>query len=668
MEVNQQDFTSSNCVTGPVISDRISTPSGEDLNNQSFLRLMAKVNEKNLIVLENERLANELSLVQSQLTDSHSKLRQFDIELATTKSELEEKKSLITDMIEKNLRLANDDSRLRRKIEDRDRIIESSAIEKNLILLENECLVNELSLLQSQLTDSSSKLQMFQNVHDELATTKSELEKQKSVNTDITEINRRLKNDNSRLKRKIKDRDRLIASSRAIALKPSAPHWTYFQEDLGVPLQFTPINRTLFEPTKFHGDLLGLHHNSNTAEFVRPVVKAKDVLRYKATEEVGMTYLSDDKNPNELYPFSLLQEVRSNQKSQMKLLNQPRFLESFHSDKPDLAVEDLETDDQFSHILEPEDSQVLQHYPEKSDLMFENKDNQHQHLLEEDAHPMPQNRRKSDCVKKGDNQPRHIPENQHITLPPNPEKSDLLEKKVNQTQVKPKDPHELDHNEEKYDLLEKKFNNKLLELNNQMLELNNKINFLLTPKDPHALPQNPTEKSDLLGEKENEPQTKPEDPQVLGNPKVEQERETDKKQSIGQNIKKSLLSVKELFQPRKQTELENNLAEKNGLKNEPDVEKSREKCVINGKTFPLIFDDAFVKSVADYNVWESIGKPKIINTEKWGKFENEGVSIIGETKVNIVVNGKKKKIKILVINKPLEYHSNTVFISKSDLP
>jgi hypothetical protein len=406
------------------------------------------------------------------------------------------------------------------------------------------------------------------------------------------------------------------------------------------------------------------------------------VLIYKATKEVGMRYVTDDKNSNELYPLSLLQEVRLNQKSQIKLLNQPRFLELFHSEKPDLAVEDLETDDQFSHILKPEDSQVLQHYPEKSDLMLENKDNQHQHLLEEDAHPMPQNRRKSDCVKKGDNQPRHIPDNQHITLPPNPEKSDLLEKKDdqlkpedppnpeksdfkekkdNQTQVKPKDPHELDHNEEKYDLLEKKFNNKLLELNNQMLELNNKINFLLEQKDPHSLPQNPTEKSDLLEKENNQLKHKLEDPQVLGNPKVEQVPETLKKQSFGQNIKKSLISVKELFQPRKQTELENNPAEKN----EPDVEK----CVINGKTFPLFFDDVFVKSVVDYNVWESIGKPKIINKEKWGKFEfDDGISLIGETKVNIEVNGKKKKIKILVVNKPLEDHPNSVFIRKSDLP
>jgi hypothetical protein len=534
MEVNQQDFTSSNCVTRPVISDRISTTRGEDLNNQSFLRLKAKFDEKNLIDMDTERLANGLSLVQSQLTDFLSKVRQFDIELATTKSELEEKKSLITDMTEVILRLANDDSQLRQKIEDRDRIIESSAIEKNLVVMENERLANELSLLQSQLTDSSSKLREYQNVHDELATTKSELEKQKSVNTDITEINLRLTNENSWLRQKIKDMESYIAS---------APHQTYVQEDLGVPHQFTPINRTLFEPTKCHGNQL--HHNSNT-------------------EEVGLRYLSDDKNPNELYPLSLLQELRSNQNS-----------------------------------------------PEKFDLL-----------------------------EKNDNQLK--PED-----PPNPEKSDFKEKKDHQTHVKPKDPHELAQNEEKCDLLEKKFNNKLLELNNQMLELNNKINFLLKPKDPHALPQNPTEKSDLFGEKDNESQTKPEDPQVLGNPKVEQVPETDKKQSIGKNIKKSLLSVKELFQPRKQTEVENNPAEKN----EPDVEK----CVINGKTFPISNSAGYplTRAAVNYNVWKSIGKPRIAKTTWTAKdIQGKSLPILGQIKVEIAIKEKKSMIPILVINNP----------------
>ncbi|EFX74568.1 hypothetical protein DAPPUDRAFT_108769 [Daphnia pulex] len=287
----------------PAINDEFSTPSGEDLNNQSFLRLM---DEKNLIVLEKERLENELSLVQSQLTDSHSKLlQQFHIELATTKSELENNKREISDIKEKNLRLANDDSCLRRKVEDRDmteiassqaeekelknrfdvlqldtvhdklaiskrepelrnravtriqkqnlrlmrndkrlrrkmehtnRVLLSSkaeveevrvylnnqtetfkhlAIENNLFVLDKERLENELSLLQSQLTDSSSKLQMFQNVHDELATTKSELEEKERVITEIIAENVHLTTENSVLMRKIEAKDRLFAYKRA---------------------------------------------------------------------------------------------------------------------------------------------------------------------------------------------------------------------------------------------------------------------------------------------------------------------------------------------------------------------------------------------------------------------------------------------------------------------
>jgi hypothetical protein len=105
--------TNQHALPRPVINDGFSTASGEDLNNQSFLRLKAKVDENNLIVLENERLANELSLVQSQLTDSHSKLRQFRIESSTTKSKLEKQKRFITDITVKNIRLTNEDLRLR---------------------------------------------------------------------------------------------------------------------------------------------------------------------------------------------------------------------------------------------------------------------------------------------------------------------------------------------------------------------------------------------------------------------------------------------------------------------------------------------------------------------------------------------------------------------------
>ncbi len=102
-----------------VINKGFSSTSGDDLNQQSFLRLMAKaMDEKNLILMEKERLADELGLLQSQLTDSNSKLQMFQNvrdELAITKSELEKKKSVITDIIEIHLRLTNDDSRLRQK-------------------------------------------------------------------------------------------------------------------------------------------------------------------------------------------------------------------------------------------------------------------------------------------------------------------------------------------------------------------------------------------------------------------------------------------------------------------------------------------------------------------------------------------------------------------------
>jgi chromosome segregation ATPase len=136
-------------------------------------------------------------------------------EFAVAPRELETKNTTISELETENLRLAENDSRLRRKIEDRDRIIASSAIEKNLIVLDNERLANELSLVQSQLTDSHSKLQMFQNVHDELATTKSELENNKRVTTEIIGENFHLTNENSGLSRKIEAKNRLIAYKRA---------------------------------------------------------------------------------------------------------------------------------------------------------------------------------------------------------------------------------------------------------------------------------------------------------------------------------------------------------------------------------------------------------------------------------------------------------------------
>ena len=76
-------------------------------------RVITEISELNLRLtydeLEKERLKNELSLVHSQLTDSHSQVRQFHDEKETTKCELEEKKRVITDIKKKNLRLTNQD-------------------------------------------------------------------------------------------------------------------------------------------------------------------------------------------------------------------------------------------------------------------------------------------------------------------------------------------------------------------------------------------------------------------------------------------------------------------------------------------------------------------------------------------------------------------------------
>ncbi|EFX82291.1 hypothetical protein DAPPUDRAFT_241580 [Daphnia pulex] len=137
-------------------------------------RLRRKMKNTNSLLLSGQA---ETERLRTSLDEQQLDTREF----AVATRELESKNKTISELETENLRLAENDSRLRRKVEDRDRIIASSAIEKNLMLLDKERLENELSLLQSQLTDSSSKLQ---NVHDELATTNSELEEEKRVSTE----------------------------------------------------------------------------------------------------------------------------------------------------------------------------------------------------------------------------------------------------------------------------------------------------------------------------------------------------------------------------------------------------------------------------------------------------------------------------------------------------
>ncbi len=321
-------------------------------------------------------------------------------------------------------------------------------------------------------------------------------------------------------------------------MKPSAPHWTYFQEYQGDLVQCTP-HRTLFDPKKCH---CNLQHNLNNTEFVRPQYhphagRYKDLLRYIATEEIGMKYLSYEKDPNELYPWSLLQEVRSNQRSQIKPIfpqNPEKYdLLEKKDNQPRLKPEDpyaLPQNPENSDLMEkkdnqpqlkPEDPHALPQNSEKSDL-FEKKDNVPQ-LKPEDPHALPQNSERSDLLEKKDNIPRHKPEDPH-SLPQNPEKSDLLERKDNQPRLKPEDPPALPPNPEKSFLLEKKDNQHRHIPENLQLFPQNPENSALTekkdnqlqpkPEDPHALPQN-SEKSDLLEKKENQPRLKPEDSHAL---------------------------------------------------------------------------------------------------------------------------------------------------------
>ncbi|XP_046649303.1 uncharacterized protein LOC124340741 [Daphnia pulicaria] len=215
------------CATKLEIDKGLSTPSGDDLNQQSCLPLMAKDDDKNLTVLENERLENELSLLQSKLTDSSSKLQMFQNvhdELGTTKSELEEKKREISDIKEKNLRLKNDDSQLRREIKDRDNLIASSRAE-----LENL----RVCLAEQQLDTR------------ELAVATRELESKNRTISELETKNLRLAENDSQMRRKMEDTNRLLLSSKAEVeeLRASLNNQTDTIEQLGDQMSsLTPRN------------------------------------------------------------------------------------------------------------------------------------------------------------------------------------------------------------------------------------------------------------------------------------------------------------------------------------------------------------------------------------------------------------------------------------------
>ncbi|EFX74570.1 hypothetical protein DAPPUDRAFT_108770 [Daphnia pulex] len=245
----------------PVINDGFSTPSGEDLNNQSFLRLM---DEKNLFVLEKERLENELSLVQTQLADSSSKLQMFQNvhdELATTKNELEEKERVMTEILGENVHLTNENSVLMRKIEAKDRLIAYKRTkfeelhncyeEKKLHKVHNDLASSQRALvsknraiikLQEQNQESRAELEKLRTCLSEqqldtsqLAVATRELESNSRTISELEAKNLTLAENDSQLRQKMEETNHLLLSSKAEVneLRVSVNNQTDTIEQLG---------------------------------------------------------------------------------------------------------------------------------------------------------------------------------------------------------------------------------------------------------------------------------------------------------------------------------------------------------------------------------------------------------------------------------------------------
>jgi chromosome segregation ATPase len=199
------------CTTKPIIDDGLITTSEDKLNQLTILRFMAKIiEENNQILLEKERLTNQISLLQSQLTDSNSKLRQYQNvhdELATTKSELEEKKRLITDIAEINLHLTNDDSQLRRELEDR-------------------------PTNRGELENLQFCLEQLDKVNVDLAVATNEIDSKNKTISDLETENLCLAENVSQVMRKLEDIERLHLSNQAELekIRVSREHISLFSE------------------------------------------------------------------------------------------------------------------------------------------------------------------------------------------------------------------------------------------------------------------------------------------------------------------------------------------------------------------------------------------------------------------------------------------------------
>jgi regulator of replication initiation timing len=161
-------------------------------------------------------------------------------ELATTKSELEEKKGVITEIIAENVHLTTENSGLMRKIEARDRLIAYKRTklqelhncyeEKKLHKVHNELASSQRALvsknraitkLQEQNQESRAELEQLRTCLSEqqldtlqLAVATRELESKTRTITELEAKNLSLAENDSQLRRKMEDADRFVLSSK----------------------------------------------------------------------------------------------------------------------------------------------------------------------------------------------------------------------------------------------------------------------------------------------------------------------------------------------------------------------------------------------------------------------------------------------------------------------
>jgi hypothetical protein len=358
--------------------------------------------------------------------------------------------------------------------------------------------------------------------------------------------------------------------------------------------------------------------NTNTVENRKsksadePVASTLQITK-SATKEFGFEskklpskkrYLSDEKDRKELYPWSLLQEVRLNQRSQITPWIQLSFRQSYNPEKPDL-VEGLQIDNKFR--LKPAgDPQVLHPNPGKIDL-FEKKDNQPQRIPE-NTHAWLQNQEKSDLLEKKDNLPRHKSEEKNA-LPPNPENYDLMGKKEN-------------------DLIK----HKKISIKDDQEELS------------RALLKPDSQRQQTVSEK----------------PKEEQEKNfhAKLKQSI-KNMKKSLLSPKGLLQQPKQVAPES--------KKNPSIDKcvingdTFALCRFDGELQIAMVNYSFYESIGKPQIVQT----KFIIKEKKGKSLPILGEIAVKIVVN---DEERMIPILVVNNPSETNASKALFIGNSDLP